>query len=102
MSKGKIIIVALVALAVGFAGGFGLRPVIAPTRYNSVASAARPAATLPREARSIQYFQANIDEARQVVAACRAGSLRGNECANAEEAIIKVDTAERCKRFLAN
>lgn len=54
------------------------------------------------QARSTQYFVANVAEARQVVAGCRDGSVRGGECTNAEEALIKVDAAERRKRFLGN
>jgi hypothetical protein len=45
---------------------------------------------------------AHLDEARRVVAGCRDGSVRGGECATAEEAIIKVDAQERRKRFLSN
>jgi hypothetical protein len=45
---------------------------------------------------------ANIDEAHKVAAGCRNGSVRGGECATAEEAIIKVDATERRRRFLGN
>lgn len=102
MSQGKTIIVVLVTLVIGFAGGFVLRPVIAPTQQAEIAAAALPAAPVSSEARGTQYFVANIEEARQVVAGCRDGSVRGGECATAEEAIIKVDAAERRKRFLGN
>ncbi|MEA3539331.1 MAG: hypothetical protein U9R73_09420 [Pseudomonadota bacterium] len=102
MSQSKTIIIALVTLVIGFAGGFTLRPVIAPTQRAAIAAAAPPAAPVSSEARGTQYFVANIDEARQVVAGCRDGSVRGGECATAEEAIIKVDAAERRKRFLGN
>ena len=102
MLQGKTIIVLIVALAIGFAGGFILRPIIAPLPATVVASAPTPVAPEPGEARGTQYFMAHLDEARQVVAACRDGSMRGRECANAEEAIIKVDAQERSKRFLGN
>ena len=102
MLQGKTIIIALVALIIGFAGGFVLRPVIAPTPQAAMVAAAPPAAPVSSEARGTQYFVVNIDEARQVVAGCRGGSVRGGECATAEEAIIKVDAAERRKRFLGN
>lgn len=102
MSRGKTIIIALVILIVGFAGGFILRPVIAPAPQAVVGSSPLPVAPTPGEARGTQYFVAHIDEARQVVAGCRDGSVRGGECANAAEAIIKVDAAERRKRFLGN
>ena len=102
MSQGKTIIVLIVTLAIGFTGGFILRPVIAPSATTVVASAPRPVSPASGEARGTQYFMAHLDEARQVVAGCRDGSVRGGECANAEEAIIKVDAQERRRRFLGN
>lgn len=50
-------------------------------------------------ARSTQYFEAHIDEARQVIAACREGTVRGDECAHAETAIVTVESKERFRRF---
>lgn len=102
MSQGKTIIVLIVTLAIGFTGGFILRPVIAPSATTVVASAPIPVSPASGEARGTQYFMAHLDEARQVVAGCRDGSVRGGECANAEEAIIKVDAQERRRRFLGN
>ena len=102
MLQGKAIISLIVALAVGFAGGFILRPVIAPSPATVVASAPTPVSPASGEPRGTQYFMAHLDEARQVVAGCRDGSVRGGECANAEEAIIKVDAQERRRRFLGN
>lgn len=102
MWQSKTIIVALITLLVGFAGGFVLRPIIAPTQQIAAVTSPSPIAAAPSEARGTQYFVANIDEARQVVAGCRDGSVRGGECATAEEAIIKVDAQERRKRFLGN
>lgn len=102
MSQGKTIIVALITLLVGFAGGFVLRPIIAPTQQIAATTNPSPIAAAPAEARGTQYFVAHIDEARQMVAGCRDGSVRGGECATAEEAIIKVDAAERRRKFLGN
>lgn len=102
MWQGKTIIIVLVTLVIGFAGGFILRPVIAPTQQAGTIAAVSSAAPVPSEARGTQYFVAHIDEARQVAAGCRDGSVRGGECATAEEAIIKVDAQERRKRFLGN
>lgn len=102
MSQGRTVIIALVTLVIGFAGGFILRPVIAPTQQTAPIAIPSPIAAAPSEARGTQYFVAHIDEARQVVAGCRDGSVRGGECATAEEAIIKVDAHERRKRFLGN
>lgn len=102
MLPGKTIIIVLITLAIGFAGGFVLRPVIAPPQQADTIAVASPAPPVTGEARGTQYFVAHIDEARQVVAGCRDGSVRGEECATAEEAIIKVDAQERRKRFLGN
>lgn len=102
MWEGKTIVIVLIALVIGFAGGFVLRPVISPVQQADTIAAATPAAPVPQEARGTQYFVAHIDEARQIVAGCRDGSVRGGECATAEEAIIKVDAEERRRRFLGN
>lgn len=102
MWQGKTLIIVFVALVVGFVGGFVLRPVISPIQPTATIATAPPAVQAPQEARGTQYFVAHIDEARQVVAGCRDGSVRGGECATAEEAIIKVDAEERRKRFLGN
>ncbi|MBN9506907.1 MAG: hypothetical protein J0I69_12860 [Altererythrobacter sp.] len=101
MFQGKTLIIVLVALIIGFAGGFVLRPIIAPAPQTVAATSPAPAPT-SAEARGTQYFVAHIEEARQVVTGCRDGSVRGGECATAEEAIIKADAAERRKRFLGN
>ena len=98
----KTIIIALVTLVIGFSGGFILRPVIAPAPQTVAVASPLPVAPAPNEARGTQYFVTHIDEARQVVAGCQDGSVRGGECATAEEAIIKVDAQERRKRFLGN
>lgn len=102
MTHGRTLIIALVALVIGFGAGFVLRPVLAPAVQTVVAAGTAPVTSAPAEARGTQYFAAHIDKARQVVAGCRDGSLRGGECANAEEAIIKVDAEERRNRFLGN
>jgi hypothetical protein len=102
MWQGKTILIVLVTLVIGFASGFVLRPVIALTQQAGTIAVATPAVPASSEARGTQYFVANIDDARQVVAGCRDGSVRGGECATAEEAIIKVEAQERRKRFLGN
>ncbi len=102
MPQGKTIIVVLITLLVGFAGGFLLRPVIVPAQQTAPVAIPSPIAAAPSEARGTQYFVAHIDEARQVVAGCQDGSVRGGEGATAEEAIIRVDAAERRRKFLGN
>lgn len=102
MLQGKTIIIVLVTLVIGFIGGFVLRPVITPVPQTVAVASSSPIAAGPSAARGTQYFVAHIDEARQVAAGCRDGSVRGGECATAEEAIIKVEAQERRKRFLGN
>lgn len=102
MRQSTIVILFLVALILGFGAGFILRPIVMPPGQATVAISPAPSAVLSAAPRGTQYFVAHIDEARQVVAGCRNGSVRGGECATAEEAIIKVDSAERRRRFLGN
>lgn len=97
MSRTMVLAVAA-ALVVGFYAGFILRPVIAPLPMPS-ASRSVAVAAAPAEPRETQYFLANLDEARRVTAQCRDGSGRGDECANAERAIIEAESRERFKRF---
>jgi len=100
MANAKLIFGAIVLLVVAFAGGFVLRPVISPALAPSAAVPNSGVAAVSNEARGTQYFVSHIDEAREIVAGCGAGSVRGGECATAEEAIIKVEAQERRKRFL--
>lgn len=51
------------------------------------------------EPRSVQFFEANMEEARKVAAACTDGSQRGAECGNADVAIQTVEARERFERF---
>jgi len=51
------------------------------------------------EPRSTQYFAEHLNEAREVVAGCRDGSTRGQECANAGLAVEEADAKERFRRF---
>lgn len=99
MTRGKLTIAAICLLMTGFAGGFVLRPVIAPSKETQVAVVQPAPAAASEAARGTQYFIAHIDEARQIVAACREGTARGDECANAETAVITVESKERFRRF---
>lgn len=63
-----------------------------------LAVGALPGCSKP-EARSVTYFAAHLDEARTIVAACSAGSVRGAECGNADSAVQRADAAARFKRF---
>ncbi|ABF54298.1 EexN family lipoprotein [Sphingopyxis alaskensis] len=49
--------------------------------------------------RSSEYFAEHLDEARQIVAGCRDGTVRGEECANAGLAIEEADAKARFRRF---
>ncbi|WP_422060805.1 EexN family lipoprotein [Sphingopyxis sp.] len=51
------------------------------------------------EPRSIQYFEAHLDEARKIVANCQSGTPRSGECANAGVAVETADAKEKFKRF---
>lgn len=51
------------------------------------------------EPRSFQYFEAHLDEAQEVVAGCRDGSVGGHECYNAEVAVSKAKARERTERL---
>ncbi|WP_341021134.1 hypothetical protein [Brevundimonas diminuta] len=102
MFREKIMIVALAALLIGFAAGFVLRPVIVPAGEAVTGANSPSAIPAAREPRGVQYFAANLEEARQVVGQCREGTVRGGECANAETAIIEAEGKERFSRFLGN
>jgi hypothetical protein len=102
MVRGKTIIIVLVTLVIGFAGGFALRPAIAPVPQTVEVATSAPAAPTVTAARGTQYFTAHLDEARQVMASCREGSARGDECANAEAAVVKADSQARFKRFMGD
>jgi len=102
MAQGKTFIIVLVTLVIGFGGGFVLRPIILPPSATTVAVSPAPAAPQPAAARGTQYFAANLDEARQIVAGCREGAVRGDECGNAEQAVIAADSRDRFKRFTGN
>jgi hypothetical protein len=98
MMQGKTVIIVLVALIVGFGAGIVLRPVIIPVDHTEAVASSPLAA--PAEARSAQYFAAHLDEGRQVVADCAQGTVRGVECANAEQAVTEADGRDRFKRFM--
>lgn len=51
------------------------------------------------EPRSAEYFADHLDEARQIVASCRDGTVRGEECANASMAVEEAEAKERFRRF---
>lgn len=52
-----------------------------------------------RAPQATAYFAAHLDEARSLVDACRAGTKRGAECANADAAVQAADGRERFKHF---
>ncbi|OHT18693.1 MULTISPECIES: hypothetical protein [Sphingomonadales] len=102
MTQGKTLIIALVTLVIGFGAGFILRPVIAPVEPTAAVASPPPAAAAPAEPRGKQYFAAHLDEARQVLTQCAKGSVRGDECFNAEMAVTEADGRARHKRFFGN
>jgi hypothetical protein len=102
MTQDKTLIIAVIALFIGFGAGFVLRPVILPVGETAVV--ASPASTVPSpvEPRGKPYFAAHLEEARQVMARCTQGSVRGDECANAEQAVVEADGRDRFKKFMGN
>lgn len=102
MTQGKTLIIVLATLVIGFGAGFVLRPVIVPVEQTAVIASPVPAAQASAEPRGMQYFAAHLDEARQVVAQCAEGFVRGDECANAEQAVNEAEGRDRFKRFMAN
>lgn len=96
---GKTRLIMLVTLVIGFAAGFLLRPVIIPAPVPAIVGDAPTAVQAQAEPRGTQYFAASLEEARQVVAGCRDGSVRGDECANADAAIVEAESKERFRRF---
>ena len=62
----------------------------------AIAGLATLSACAEPEPRSVQYFEANLDEARDVVQSCTAGDMRGDECSNAN---VAVETAEGKAKF---
>ena len=62
----------------------------------AIASVATLTACAEPEPRSVQYFEANLDEARDVVRSCTVGDMRGDECSNAN---VAVETAEGKAKF---
>lgn len=99
MKRSNLLIVMIVSLVIGFGAGFALRPKVFPPSQTIIANSPTQQATRSGVPRGTQYFEANISEAREVVAACRKGTIRGNECTNAETAIVTVESKERFKRF---
>ncbi|WP_097091777.1 hypothetical protein [Novosphingobium sp. Chol11] len=103
MIQGKAWIAVLVALVVGFGAGFTLRPIIvAPSAPTAISALPRPLPQAATEPRGKPYFAAHLDEARQIVAGCAAGSVRGDECSNAEQAVVEAEGRDRFKRFMGN
>ena len=98
MTQGKTLIIVLVTVVIGFVAGFTLRPVILPIGQ----TAGLVPAAVPTEPRASQYFAAHLDEARQLVAQCTEGTVRGAECANAEQAVVGADGRARFKKFMGN
>ena len=102
MTQGKTFIIVLVTLIIGFGAGFVLRPVIVPVEQTTIVAGPPAAAATPAEPRGKQYFATHIDEARQVMTQCAEGTVRGDECLNAEMAVVEADGRARSKRFFGN
>ena len=51
------------------------------------------------EPRSASYFEANPEEAAKVADACKAGTHRGQECANAQAGVAAAKRTERMNAY---
>jgi hypothetical protein len=99
MTRLTLGIIAIVILVIGFVAGFVARPLLLPVDSNRAVETSLPSISADSAVRGVQYFVAHPDEARRVVAGCREGTARGHECANAETAIVTVESKERFRRF---
>lgn len=100
MTQGRTFIIAVVTLIIGFGAGFVLRPVIVPVDRTIAAGTPVPGAvSAPAGPRAKSWFAAHLDEARQIMAQCAEGSVRSEECFNADMAITEADATARHKRF---
>lgn len=98
----QFVVISSVMLVAGLAIGFVLRPVIdpvTPIRTGAGSGLAPAAITGPR---GTEYFAANLDEAGKIIAGCRNGSVRGDECAHAEQAVETAESRAHMKRFLGS
>lgn len=102
MIQGKTLIIVVLALVIGFGAGFVLRPLIVPVQGTGIAAVPPADAPVAAAPRAKQYFAAHLDEARQVMAQCAAGSVRGDECSNAEQAVVEADGRTRFKKFMGH
>lgn len=102
MTQGKTFIIALVTLIIGFGAGFVLRPVILPISAPAVVANPAPNVSVAAEPRGKPYFVAHLEEAREIMTQCAQGSVRGDECANAEQAVTEADGRDRFKKFMGN
>lgn len=99
MPRRKPLILLFATLVVGFGAALIIRPAIISSNPMMIANSPLPPVVAPAAPRGPQYFEVHIGEARRVVAECREGTIRGDECNNAEAAIITVESKERFQRF---
>ena len=101
MTRNRLSFLLFVTLFIGFGAGVVLGPVIMQPNQTMIANVP-PQVVASGAPRGTQFFEANIGEAQQVITACRNGTIRGDECTNAETALITVESKERFKRFRAD
>ncbi|MFA6606324.1 MAG: hypothetical protein WCS75_04925 [Sphingomonas sp.] len=102
MVQRKSVVISSIMLIAGFVIGFVLRPVIDPVTPTPTGTVAGLVPTAIAGPRGTQSFAANLDEARKIIAGCRDGSVRGDECSHAEEAVETAESRARTKRFLGS
>ncbi|MBL9071842.1 MAG: EexN family lipoprotein [Sphingopyxis sp.] len=69
--------------------------------FTAIATASLSACGSP-EPRSELFFAEHLDEAKRVVEGCRDGSVRGEECHNAERALTRAKAKERSERIFGD
>jgi hypothetical protein len=99
MSKSKLVVVIICMSLILLGTVYVIRPFNSTLSQGSASDSPLSSPAGPAAPRGTQFFEAHVDEARRVAAACRDGTIRGDECANAETAIITVGSKERFKRF---
>lgn len=96
----KTLVIVITALVIGFGSGFIARPLILPVAVPAGGGMAIASTDMSAAPRGKPYFESNLEEARQVIEQCRAGTARGGECASAETAVIEAEGKERFNSFM--
>ncbi len=100
MVQRRSIILSAVMLIAECAIGYVLRPVIEPTLPTAAGPRSAPVPTATAGPRGTQYFAANLDEARRIIANCRQSLVLGECSAHAQKAVDTAESRMRTTIFL--